>query len=290
MVKPNPVTEGAFADGQDVMLWNPAITAKHWRAELIRAFASCCRSIPLSVGVAVLALGPGIAKSVVGVLTVGVAGLLVLSCLCGAVVTAGCVGTDHRHRRGRKCRLERRPGEFFFRTRDFADLSPRVHRAVAQLIGLVGELDASSGQRWSVLDVPERAHQLAWEALSHVSRSRAARRQAQRLAEAPGEAEVASPTTAAVEMLDDELDELVFQLQACVTLSRAWEAKLDHAEFVQHAEAVRGELRAASIGPIVAFAGELPTTVFAYVTAARDLTNAGPFPWESQISVGESVR
>jgi hypothetical protein len=105
-----------------------------------------------------------------------------------------------------------------------------------------------------------------------------------------GEAGLASPATAAVEALDDELDKLVSQLQACVTLTRVWETKLRHAELAEHAVAVQIELQAASIGPVAALAEELPRSVFAYVTAARDLMAAGPFPWEVRTSTGETAR
>lgn len=285
--KPDLLTEGDFADGPDVMLWNPALAANHWRREAIRAFVSRCCTTPFVVGLVVLALGIRIAESIPGALMVGGAGALVLSCLCDAATTVICLDIDHTHSR---CRLERSPGEFFFRCRDFADLGPRAHHAATRLIDLTGDLHSTAVRGWLASGLDEEAHQLVWEALIRLDRSRTARQKATQLAEVPGESELASAVTAAVEELDDELDELVFQLQSCVTLSRAWELKLRHAELAEHAVAVQDELQAASTSEVTALAEELPRSVFAYVTAARDLTAAGPFPWERLTSTGEAAR
>jgi hypothetical protein len=290
LVKPEPVTEGDFADGPDVMLWNPALTAKRWRSVSIYAFVARCCTTQFVIGLLVLALGIRIAESISGALLVGGAGALVLSCLCDAAMTVICLDTDHSHPRGRPCRLERSPGEFFLRGRDFADLGPRAHYAAKQLIDLTGELHSTVVRGWLPSGLPEKANQLAWEALIRLDRSRTARQNGDKLAEVPGEAELASAVAAAVEKFDDDLDELIFELQSCATLTRAWEAKLRHDQFVGHAVVVQDELQAASIGPVVALAEELPRSVFAYVTAARDLMAAGPFPWEVQTSTGEAAR
>ncbi|RSM37862.1 hypothetical protein DMA12_35255 [Amycolatopsis balhimycina DSM 5908] len=278
--KPEAVTVGDFADGPDVMLWNPAVTTKYWRRWVNRAFFTRLFSTRSVAGLLTLALvlGGGAAETLGGALAVGGAIALLLSGLCDAGITAACLATDHQH--GRRCALERSPGEFFLRSDDFLDLGPAAHRTAGLLIDLTGELHATASRDWIDPELPGRAHEAVWDALTRLIRTAPARRHAARLVAMPGEADLATTTATAIAEFDTLLSELLFHLQGCVTLTREWEAKLRHAELVEHTSAVEAELRAASIGLIVEVAEELPRVVFAYVTAARDLTGAGRFPWE----------
>ncbi|MEU5259754.1 hypothetical protein [Amycolatopsis sp. NPDC021455] len=278
--KPDAVTVGDFADGPDTMLWNPALTTKRWRRQVLRVFLARCLSARCAAGLLVLTLvlGTGATEAPGGALAIGGAIALLLSGLCDAGITAACFATDHQH--GHRCPLERSPGEFFLRSDDFADLGAAAHRTAGLLIDLTGELHTTPVRDWLDPELPGRAHQAVWDALTRLSRTAPARRHAARLAELPGETDLAAATAAAIADFDALLDDLVFHLQGCVTLTREWEAKLRHAELVERTSAVQVELHAASIRPMVDVAEELPRSVFAYVTAARDLTGAGRFPWE----------
>ncbi|MEV6445143.1 hypothetical protein [Amycolatopsis sp. NPDC051716] len=280
--KPDAVTVGDFADGPDIMLWNPALTTRHWRWQVLRGFLARSVSARCAAGLLALALvlGIGAAESLGGALAVVDAIALLLSGLCDAVITAACLATDHQHQPGRRCPLERSPGDFFFRSDDFVDLGTAAHHTAGLLIDLVGELHATPARDWIDPELPERAHQTVWDALTRLTRTAPARRHAARLAALPGETDLATATAAAITEFDTLLGELAFHLQGCVTLTREWEAKLRHAELVDHTSAVHAELHAASIRPMVEVAEELPKSVFAYVTAARDLTGTGRFPWE----------
>ncbi|MEU4524742.1 hypothetical protein AB0F52_39235 [Amycolatopsis sp. NPDC024027] len=280
--KPDAVTVGDFADGPDIMLWNPTVTTNRWRWQVLRALLARLLSTRCVAGLLVLTLvlGTGAAETLGGALTVGGAIALVLSGLCDAGITAACLPTDHQHQHGRCCPLERSPGEFFLRSDDFADLGAAAHHTAGLLIDLTGELHATPARNWIDPELPDRAHHAVWDALTRLTRTAAARRHAARLAAIPGEADLAATTATVIAEFDTLLDELVFHLQGCVTLTREWEAKLRHAELVEHTSAVQTELHAASIRPMVEVAEELPKSVFAYVTAARDLTGAGRFPWE----------
>jgi hypothetical protein len=288
--KPEPVTEGDFPDGPDLMLWNPALTAKRWRAESIRVFALRCLTIRCAAGLITLALTVRIAETLPGALLVGGAAALVVSGLCDAAIHMLCLETDHDHPRGRRCRLEHRPDVFFVRGRDFADLGDAAQRSAVLLIDLTRELHATAARDWLDPELSGRAHRLAWEALTCLARSRAARRHVEQLAAIPGEIELASTALTALTEFDESLDELVFHLRGCVTLTRAWEEKLHHDQLAERIFAVEAELRAASIRQVADSAEELPTSVFAFITAARDISGAGPFPWERPADDGEPVR
>ncbi|MGW3960133.1 hypothetical protein ACWED2_09935 [Amycolatopsis sp. NPDC005003] len=278
--KPDAVTVGDFADGPDIMLWNPALTTKRWRWLVLRRSLERFVSARCAAGVlaVVLVLSMSATNTLVGALTICGAIALLLSGLCDAFVTAACLATDHQH--GRRCSLERSPGEFFFRSDDFADLGAMAHPTAGRLIDLAGELHATTAREWLDPDLPDLVHHAVWEALTRLASTAPTRRQAARLATMPGADDLAATIAMAIAEFDASLAELVFYLQGCVTLTREWEAKLRHTELVEHTSAVHAELHAASIRPVLDVAEELPESVFAYVTAARDLTDAGRFPWE----------
>ncbi|QKV80711.1 hypothetical protein [Amycolatopsis sp. Hca4] len=284
--KPDAVTVGDFTDGPDIMLWNPAVTTKQWRGQVLRVFLTRSVSTRCAAGLLVLALvmSTGTTETVGGALAVGGAIALLLSGLSDAGITAACLATDHQHQHGHRCRLERSPGQFFLRSDDFADLGTTAHHTAGLLIDLTGELHTTPVRDWLDPELPGRAHQAVWDALTRLNRTAPARRHAARLAELPGETDLAAATAAAIADFDALLGELVFHLQGCVTLTREWEARLRHAELVERTSAVQAELHAALIRPMVDVAEELPRSVFAYVTAARDLTGAGRFPWELPVA------
>ncbi|UOX88405.1 hypothetical protein MUY14_43125 [Amycolatopsis sp. FBCC-B4732] len=274
------MTVGDFADGSDTMLWNPAVTAERWHRLVSRAFLEHLVSTRCAAGLLVLALGIAAPGALAGAMTVGGGIALLLSGVCNAFVAAACLATDHEHRQGHRCRLERSRGEFFLRSADFTALGEAATYQAGLLVDLLSELHDSRARDWLDSELCDRAHQVVWAALVRLTRTESARQHAARLKAAPGETELAATTASAIAEFDTQLDELIFHLQGCVTLAREWEAKLRHAEIVEHTETVHAGLRAASIRPFVVVAEELPQSVFAYVTAARDLTGAGRFPWE----------
>jgi hypothetical protein len=196
------------------------------------------------------------------------------------VANLNCFTTDHRHDHNARCRLEQRPGEFFYRTRDFTTLGTTVGDHAAQLIGAVGELYTTPARAWLDPELPREAHRVVWEALCCLDRTRPARALAAQLAAEPGESELASAAAAAVAQIDQATADLLFHLYGCVTLTRAWEAKLHHGDLAARTATALTVLREIPIGRPVAAAEPLPQSVFAYLTAARDVTDAGPFPWE----------
>lgn len=274
-----PVTEGDFDDGVDIMLWNPALPPARWRRETLRALISRPTVLWGLLGGGSLILGIEWATGTAAVVIVAVGVLALLACTLTAVVNLDCFTTDHHHHDVR-CRLERHPGEFFYRTRDFTSLGAPVSALAAQLISAVGELYATPAGAWLDLELPREAHRVVWEALCCLDRTRPARALAAQLAAEPDEDALAGAVAAAVAQIDQAVADLLFHLHGCVTVTRAWEAKLRHRDLAARTDSTLTVLREIPISQVVATAEPLPQSVFAYLTAARDLTDAGPFPWE----------
>lgn len=86
-------------------------------------------------------------------------------------------------------------------------------------------------------------------------------------------------------MIDDALDDVVRHVHGCLVLTRAWEAKLRHSELTTRTDHTLAALPGDTEVQQLAQAAEaLPQNVFAYVTAARDITGTGAFPWEQPTS------
>ncbi len=279
-VKSGPVTSGVFPEGTDLLIWNPHVPARRWRREALRASIDWT-SLRWSVyGVAGVALGLR-ATSGIAIALMFLFGLAWLGLVVGRVyIFYSTWEIEHNHAKGKRCRLERQPGEFFYRELDFADLGPRVAVAVDYLIEAVSHLDTTPAADWLDPELPDRVHNVVWEALSCVDRTRAARASVTKLAAEPDEHEIAAAARVAIAALDDALDDLAAHLRACITLTVAWERKLRHAELADHVNTVMQALQQIPLQSLADDAADLPHAVFAWLTAARDLTDAGPFAWE----------
>lgn len=279
-VTPRPVTSGLFPEGTDLLIWNPHLTARRWRREALRASIDWTSMRWGIYGVAGVGLGLRATSWIAAALLI-LFGLVWLGLVAGRIhISYSTWEIEHNHAKGRRCRLEQRPGEFFYRERDFADLGPRVRTAVDYLVEAVSHLDNTPAADWLDEELPDRVHHVVWEALSCVDRTRAARVLAAKLAAEPDEEELAAAARVAIAALDDALDDLAAHLRACITLTVAWERKLRHAELAGHVETIMQSLRQIPLQAVADGAAELPQTVFAWLTAARDLTDAGPFAWE----------
>lgn len=280
-----PVRTALFPDGPDSLLLNPDVPERRWRRERARAVL---RSRTVLIGLAwaglmvlaVLAVAAGSTAAAVLALCVDI--VAATACLLVGWRSATGGLTDHRHGPGRRCRLDRVRGEFFFRSRDFTGLGT-TGDAVRTLIAGVDELHRSPARPWIDPDLPREVHRVVWQALCCLDRTRAARSLARDLADDPDSAagELAAAARAAVTVVDDALDEVVRHVHGCLVLTREWEAKLRHSELAARTEGTLAALPGEREVQRVAQAAEaLPQSVFASITAARDLTGAGEFPWE----------
>ena len=74
---------------------------------------------------------------------------------------------------------------------------------------------------------------------------------------------------------------MAYHLHGCLVLTRAWEAKARSTELTARTDRVLAELPGSDLlHQLAEAAEELPQRVFAYITAARDVTGAATFPWE----------
>lgn len=275
-----PVSEGDFSDGTDLMLWNPTLTPTRWRKATLRALIPGNTVLYGLSGLFAVVLGLGPATGLAAILFLAFGAIAMCIGVCDAIVNVACFATDHRHPHSRPCRLEQRPGEFFYRTKDFASLGAPARDHAAQLITSVSELHATPARSWLEPGLPAEAHRVAWEALCCLDRTRSVRALADQLGAEPGEDALAATATAAVAKIDQATGELVLHLHGCLTLTRAWEAKLRHRDLAGRTDAALAALRQIPIDQTVTAVQPLLQSAHAYVTAARDLTDAGPFPWE----------
>jgi hypothetical protein len=210
----------------------------------------------------------------------------------GASVVAGWrravrVLVDHRHGAADPCRLDRVRGEFFLRSREFADLGAPAAAGVRELIAGVDELHRSPGRGWFDPALCGEVHEVVWETLAALERTRGARSLATELAGDPNAevGQLAAAAREAVAAIDGALAEVVGHMRGCLALSRAWEAKLRHADLAARTDrtlaALPGHDRVRAVGQR---AEALPRNLHSYLTAARDLTGAGAFPWERPAS------
>jgi hypothetical protein len=281
LTQPGPVSEGDFSDGTDIMLWNPNLSPARWRRATLRALVPGSTVLYGLSGLIAVAMGLGPATGIAAVLLVAFGAIATCIGACDAIVNVACFATDHRHRHGGPCRLEQRPSEFFYRTRDFTSLGTIAGEQAAQLISAVGELHTTPARSWLEPGLPGEAHRVVWEALCCLDRTRSVRALAAQLAAEPGEDALAGAAAAAVVQIDQATGELVLHLHGCLTLTRAWEAKLRHHDLAGRTDAALATLRQIPINRTVAAMEPLLQSAHAYLTAARDLADAGPFLWEN---------
>ncbi|UUV28570.1 hypothetical protein NQK81_27745 [Amycolatopsis roodepoortensis] len=273
----SPVLDGVFPDGQDTVLLHPAVTARHWRRRQILA---AVRPDTVLKG-----LSSAIAVGFALVVGKGFSGKFIVAAVVLIVVLAGwravCAAREYQGPHDDTPRTRLRHGEGW-RSRDFTDLGPDTARLVRDLLAGVDELHRTSARAWIDPAVPGEAHRVVWEALCCLDRSRDVRVLAEELASDPDVGEdLVAAAREAVSAIDHGLDEVGRHLHGCLLLTRAWEAKLRHTDLTHRTGHVLATLPGHDHLRRLTHAAEvLPQNVFAHVTAARDLTQAGEFPWE----------
>jgi hypothetical protein len=275
------IIEGEFPAGPELMLWRPDVNHRwlRWRAILWPVLRTLLAAALGVAAFAVLLTGaaPGSFWPMVPV-----AGLLTgLSAVC-VVVEFRCAEYDHRHRRGKPCRLETEPGAFFYRAGDFCDLPTSTTGSVHRIIAAVAKVHSSPAAAWLAPQQLRDVHRVAWDVLCLVDRTRTLRDVlTNKQCTAFDEIALVRSFVTDVDVAVDRVLTCLLQAELLVT---AWEQKL--VEIDQRAQ-LRAELNAirlatplAAIGATVQKAEVIPESMFAYITAARDLTNSGPFDWE----------
>lgn len=286
----SPVSVGEFDDGPDAMLWHPDLSPARWRRETLRAALSARVVLCGLLGVAFISDGIAWQTGLAAMLTVGLGVVAVGSATFASVVNAECFGTDHVHDRQWRCRLEQRPGEFFYRSKDFVSVGSAVYDLVLGLLDVVHELHTTPARAWLPVEVPREAHRAAWEALCCLDRTRTARVVADQLRRDDEASALATQVNETLSGIDQALSEVLRHLRHCLTLAQAWTTKLEHADLETRVQDMLSSLRGGSDAARIAASVEaLSQNVFAFVTAARDVTGAGPFSWEKATAHSSST-
>lgn len=278
---PSPVQHVHTPHGPELVLRNPEITPRQWRRLHLRAGL---RPSPVLAGLATAALAGLAAALSSGAAALGAAGLAGLS-LIGTVEACGQRAsqalTAHLHHPSRACAFNRGPGRYCLSATTITDHEPTRARVRALIAGL-DELHHSPAGAWLDSAVPARLHQVVWLTLLALHRAQPARALADDLADKCDVVDLVARTRQAVNRVDDATEQVLRQLQGALLLTREWERKLQRTVLVARTE--RTLTAMPDHGQLQVLAGDADTvlhTVFGSITAARDLTDAGPFPWEN---------
>ncbi|SDJ02108.1 hypothetical protein SAMN05192558_10487 [Actinokineospora alba] len=274
----SPVTEGQFRAGAALMLWRPGLDYNMVRRRALAESVSSSSSIHVVLGTAVVVMGVSVIPTAIGWL-----------CLLGGALAVGInvlrisvdyryMDTDHQHA---SCFLEQVCGEFFYHTHDFVGLEPRVAHSVHRIIDSVHSMHTSSAAVWLSAQQLHDIHQVAWDAVETVAKTRRLR---VIVADSPACAAGIDLTLARSQLakVDDTVGEIEAYICEAVMLMQSWELKLIEIDL---RDRLRIELESGPYHTLHAAlrrAQSLPEAVFSHITAARDLTDAGRFDWETK--------
>ncbi|MFD8493908.1 hypothetical protein [Amycolatopsis sp. NPDC059657] len=176
--------------------------------------------------------------------------------------------------------LGQRDDKLFYTVADVAGFPAAVVLAVRQIIVATDKLRHHEGAAWLGTEQLDHVHRLAWEAVSSVDETREARRVVR---DARGVADLAGAVRAVeanVAARDRDIERAADCLRQVLVLADAWTEKLRAVTMRAALETWLEQLVLPSISPLVTAMEGIPEAVFAYILAARDLLDAGPFPWE----------
>ncbi len=271
----SPVIEGEFRTGSELMLWRPGVDRARLRW---RAMWTCLFSGPgiyAVLGAAVIM--HGVQRIGWWVICLGV--LVVCASALSIWVNYRCVDYDHQHGHDKSCFLDKVRGEYFYRRGDFLYLPASMVHSVDRIIAAVRDVHASPASAWLDPQQLRDIHRVAWDALRSLDRTRTLRyvMNDPRCAALWDDLSHAQSRLAEV---DDALDTILSYLHQAVLLVQAWEQKLTEAEVRTRLRAELDNVPHDMIAVTLRRAESVPESLFAYITAARDLTNSGPFEWE----------
>ncbi|WP_344869480.1 hypothetical protein [Amycolatopsis ultiminotia] len=178
------------------------------------------------------------------------------------------------------CPELRSPGECCYQTCDFATMDPAATEIANRVIDAVAQLRTAQARAWLDPDLPRAAHRLAWEVLCCLDCTRAARDLAAQLADAPEHAALAAALHDTINVIDYRLNESAQHLAGCVVLAHEWDRKLRDIDTRHRGDRELSSLQEAVRQGLATETESLLHNAFYRITAARDLTEAGPFPWE----------
>ncbi|WP_020670183.1 hypothetical protein [Amycolatopsis nigrescens] len=161
--------------------------------------------------------------------------------------------------------LDRRPGHQSYRSDDFAGLPPATVHFARRILAAAHTVDTTPATCWLADDLRATIHQVAWDALDYLYH--------------------VHPYVNGMfaQSQDSDLVRIASRLEDCATLVTEWHTKLSDLD--QLTSAVRHDLPR-----VAAIAEDACQQTWATITAARDITNAGVFPWETPHNPGSRPR
>jgi hypothetical protein len=279
-----PVLEGEFQAGTELMLWRPGVDRTRLRrramwTRLLHKPAMCA-----GFGAGAIVLGADSVPQWIGLLLVFV-GLIALGVsLLNLWITYRCADYDHLHGFDRPCYLDKDRGRYFYSRSDFTDLPPPTVDSVDAIITAVRDAYASPSVTWLAPQQLRDIHSVAWGALRALDQTRGLRLVLDgQPFDTPAD-DLVQAAQSHVAEIDEAVSRVLACLQHAVALVHAWEQKLSEAQVRAYLSAELTKLPPQATEVILRRAETLPENVFAYITAARDITNAGPFEWEQERS------
>lgn len=265
--------------GPDFVLRNPDLPGLRLRLEMARAFASGRATGLAATGVLLVVIGitaglNSLWLAVVGVLFFG------SGVVCG-LENIACFTAGERSHLGKS---PARPGDFCYRTRDFETMGARANGIAVRVFEAAEYFASAPARTWPDPEVPNVARRLAWEILQCLDRTRSARGTCTRLDAHPEHSEVARSMAHVLVDVDRKLDKAARCLDGVALLGKEWNRKLSGIESAHQAERELGPLHNIPVDAVESMSESLLERTFYQVTAARDLTCAGSFPWEGKLA------
>lgn len=276
----SPVTEGEFPTGPELMLWRPGVNRRRLRwcailRSLVRTIAATTIVVIGLVGLATHELSGTRAWLVIIVVIV-----IVGVCAVCTVVDYRCAEYDHQHRKCRPCTLEAVRGEFFYRVGEFREFAPVTVDSVHRIIAAVERVHSSSAAVWINVQQLHDVHQVAWDALYLLDRTRTLRNVL--IDPRSAECEELRRVRSYLAEVDEAVDRVLTYLLQAELLVTSWERKLAELELMAQLRTELSRVPPETIAVCLQRAEAIPERIFAYITAARDVTHAGPFEWEAR--------
>jgi hypothetical protein len=150
--------------------------------------------------------------------------------------------------------------------------------SIRRVIVAVERVHSSPATVWLSAQQLRDVHQVAWDALRLVDQTRSLREVLTdpRCAEFD---ELALVRSYLIET-DEAVDRVLTCLLQAELLVTSWERKLAEIDLLAQLRLELSRVSNETIAATLRRAESVPESIFAYITAARDLTDAGPFVWE----------
>ncbi|WP_406637570.1 hypothetical protein [Amycolatopsis sp. WGS_07] len=278
----DPTAQRAVESGG--IMWDPnSLRPRQWPG-MARAFVSRTALGTVAGGVCLVIIGVAAGGEALWFTAFGA-----LVAWCGVMSgrrNVACFVTGVCDHADRGCLVEKRPGEFCYRTRDFEAMGAVAQGIAARAIDVAEYFALNPEHPGLDPELPDAVRRRAWDILCCLDKTRTASTIAGQLLGHPEHSETADSFGRTVVDVYQQLDSSVRHLEGCVVLAKEWSRKLHGIKAAQGAEREVVSLQGIPASDVEAAAESLLQKTFFHATAARDLNRAGRFPWEQSLATG----